>query len=875
MRKIFILPTLTILLSGCNNNSNNFYYISGTFSNTNKKIKFNKRSDKQFECLNLTLKRGDTFKFEGPSKISYDAFDNESKKSIVKEESNSFYVLNEGIYNVNILINNNIEVYFNKISSSYKEAKLYSLKYSEGIKLNYNDSDFTYYLDDVFIPFNDQFYIKLDDDKLNYDDLYLDDNTSKYFNVIEDNIKNLAKGTFDLKVDFLNKKPLELTLKKEIQVNSLDISKDEMINIIDDLSTNYLANSIGSTIKQKTINDGNVSNINIKINRFENEVNEVIEDLTNSKKDIYDTYLTSRQLNKIYVSEIDPTKSYANAQKIISDSNENGISISKAKDIINNVNDNTNLFLSSTIKEIYKGSYVNQNNESLTNFKNRLTYEVKYLNDYCDALDITLTNFEYYASSSLNKAFLYRLNLKLDENLILLSLKMNKIEYNIEDVVYDENKDIYNVKEGASELSNVLTDIEIKQGNKTTNNENNFLLKEDIYFANKIDGFDLLLDAGDTFSISDINLSLSPATSLDKNNFYIKNYDEKYIRQLNNVYEAFNPNKEGTILTIGNSYNNVECKIKVIIDYPVAKSIAIKDEKYVENYYSGKTYNFNINLEPSKAKQGVKVDILDSEFVILTNLVNNETSSLLSLKFLKEGIGRIKITSLNDSSLSIIKTFEIKENADFINIAGSYFDTSYSPNWVSKIIINNDGSATLINDKNLEITFNIALNNNVLTLSGENTYIKKFQAEVGFDHLNNKSIKNVSINFNNSEYESIEYANYAQDIYLNGEFISSDNERIIFNKTAINPYNGKFEITYEGHKISGTYKLTSGTYLDMYNYGNGTVTDSGTLTPKINKIKVNKVDEKNNLFVISLYTNYTNLVKTIEFSKVFRKSSTF
>lgn len=870
MRKIFILPALAILLSGCSNNSNNFYYIYGTFSGTNKKIKFNKRSNKQYECLNLILKRGDTFKIEGPTKISYDSFDNESKKSILNEDLNSFYALNEGIYNVNILIYNNIEVYFNKVSSSYKEAKLYSLKYSEGIKLNYNESDFTYYLNDVFIPFNDQFYIKLDEDKLDYDDLYLDDNTSKYFNEIEGNIKNLTKGTFDLKVDFLNKKPLKLELKNEIKVNSLDINEDEMINIIDNLSTNYLANSIGSIIKQKNINDGIITNTNIKIDRFENEVTEVVGDLTNNKKDIYDTYLTSKQLNKIYVSEKDSTKSYANAQKIITDdSKEEGISISKAKDIINNVNDNTNLFLSSTIKEIYKGSYVNQNKDSLTDFKNRLTYEIKYLNNYSDALDITLTNFEYYTSSSLNKAFSYKLNLKLDENLNLLSSEMNKIEYNIEDVIFDESKNSYTIKEGASELSNILTNIDIKEGVKTTNDENNFLLKEDIYFANKIDGFDLLLDAGDTFSISDINLSLSPTTSLDKNNFYIKNYDEKYIRQLNNVYEAFNPNKEGTILTIGNSYNNVECKIKVIIDYPVAKSITIKDEKYVDNYYSGKTYNFNINLEPSKTKQGVKVDVLDTDYISLTKLENNETGSLLSLKFLKEGVGRIKITSLNDSNLSIIKTFEIKENADFINIAGSYFDTSYSPNWVSKIIINNDGSVTLINDKNLDITFNVILNNNVLSLSGENTYVKKFQAEVGFDHLNNKAIKNVSINFNKSEYESIEYTNYAQDIYLNGEFISSENEKIIFSKTAINPYNGKFEITYEGHNISGTYRLTSDTYLDMYNYGNGTVKDNGTLTPKINKIKINKVDEKNNLFVISLYSNYTNLEKTIGFSKVF------
>ena len=45
-----------------------------------------------------------------------------------------------------VIKENNIEVYFNKVSSSYKEAKLYALKYSEGIKLNYNESDFTYYI---------------------------------------------------------------------------------------------------------------------------------------------------------------------------------------------------------------------------------------------------------------------------------------------------------------------------------------------------------------------------------------------------------------------------------------------------------------------------------------------------------------------------------------------------------------------------------------------------------------------------------------------------------------------------------------------------------------------------------------------------------
>lgn len=167
----FLLLGVTFSLASCGNTpaattssdvpEAKEYYLTGDMDlGDATKLQFNKDGD-TYTLSNVTLRRGNSFQIS--EKHGALDFNHLSSALGFKEGKNGYIrVMNEGIYNISINADENISL--TKTGSSYSKVQLH-VGEDKTFDFTMNDN-FTYQLNNVALPYRENFYITLDDERL-------------------------------------------------------------------------------------------------------------------------------------------------------------------------------------------------------------------------------------------------------------------------------------------------------------------------------------------------------------------------------------------------------------------------------------------------------------------------------------------------------------------------------------------------------------------------------------------------------------------------------------------------------------------------------------------------------------------------------------
>lgn len=483
------------------------------------------------------------------------------------------------------------------------------------------------------------------------------------------------------------------------------------------------------------------------------------------------TYDFNEDFTKVLICKIPIPKLVS---KFICDTPENNINIPLLCSPCLNYRINNDCYIVSLSH--YNNHCYSHNNS----YNNMLFYNgIDYVSNGI-VLDLSLNNnvIESYTSINTNKKLIYRhcdkcLSIMNNDDILPFSETFNKLEINnlnnkfIIDYLYDLSD--FNL---SIEIGNIFRIIDLKNNTIKNSITQYYNLTYSVNGTKKVSLN--VIDTQNVFNIIETsNKSLN--IIIDLSNVIIRNSIE-----------------ENIIYCFSNDYTSM------LILYDYSDSIN-------SNIMLSFTENF-ISIEESNYL--MKLDIFSNDNDLIETLLYNDS--------LLQDISNDNILYYNDSSLNLIKTFNINTSA--INIIIS--DTSYNVinndcnNTFNNYYFNENISLIIFDVSNYDTSYNVSnINNNIFKTSyGENNiYIKNnnymFYLELDYLELCNE---NFIINYNNIEHIQINNKNYFFSNTPMSLSIETFDNILITNIISLeNIYHSiTFDNYHVSHDLSGNYNMS-------------------------------------------------------------------
>lgn len=728
----FLLLGVTFSLASCGNTpaattssdvpEAKEYYLTGDMDlGDATKLQFTKDGD-TYTLSNVTLRRGNSFQIS--EKHGALDFNHLSSALGFKEGKNGYIrVMNEGIYNISINADENISL--TKTGSSYSKVQLH-VGEDKTFDFTMNDN-FTYQLNDVALPYRENFYITLDDERLSFNDFDYNDLYYSALRFNENKVQVVQKGDFNFALNFANENALVVTSENLKLPQELPTDPDSYVNLVNSLNNQFSQEGSKFTLTETTYLAGDQSTSNIYyeegISLNERYYTEKHGDDEDAYESIRANILTETNYYEITRYENSTSTPSLNGYLIgeqPADNNDtdstivkldkNYLTLEKAKDrMLTLVGKDS--FVKSNLLSPTKVLHLASNEHSSsydTAYYADAKITAKYAGSVGDGMEIKATNTEKYSTSTTHKAVTNEIEFTTD-NLSHLTKGKYVLSYYEGNDIFDDKEELLSTASPYKTITYTFTyEYETREESTSFHIDLSKYLLDEVYLGSSI-----TVKAGDTIYNASLPIAdYEPLDAIDKNKLQIVEFDSEYLTQGKGNKTTFTANKKGeTSVKVGTLYSNKTYNLDVHIDYKDPSSISISPSvSSSTEFYVGTTYNFTATVSTSYADPAVSVETSDSSKVqitiddIETQRINGKAN--FSLKMLEACDTSITVTIKSVSKPSVISKITINKILPALTIAdfaGTYYYGDSSVTWT--LTIDNDGQTSLSNGQDISYSF--------------------------------------------------------------------------------------------------------------------------------------------------------------------------
>ena len=852
----FLLLGVTFSLASCGNTpaattssdvpEAKEYYLTGDMDlGDATKLQFNKDGD-TYTLSNVTLRRGNSFQIS--EKHGALDFNHLSSALGFKEGKNGYIrVMNEGIYNISINADENISL--TKTGSSYSKVQLH-VGEDKTFDFTMNDN-FTYQLNNVALPYRENFYITLDDERLSFNDFDYNDLYYSALRFNENKVQVVQKGDFNFALNFANENALVVTSENLKLPQELPSDPDSYVNLVNSLNNQFSQEGSKFTLTETTYlaEDQSTSNIyyeeGISLNeRYYTEKHGDDEDAYESiRANIltetnyyeitrYENSTSTPSLNGYLIGEQPADNNDTDSTIVKLD--KNYLTLEKAKDrMLTLVGKDS--FVKSNLLSPTKVLHLASNEHSSsydTAYYADAKITAKYAGSVGDGMEIKATNTEKYSTSTTHKAVTNEIEFTTD-NLSHLTKGKYVLSYYEGNDIFDDKEELLSTASPYKTITYTFTyEYETREESTSFHIDLSKYLLDEVYLGSSI-----TVKAGDTIYNASLPIAdYEPLDAIDKNKLQIVEFDSEYLTQGKGDKTTFTANKKGeTSVKVGTLYSNKTYNLDVHIDYKDPSSISISPSVSSTEFYVGTTYNFTATVSTSYADPAVSVETSDSSKVqitiddIETQRINGKAN--FSLKMLEACDTSITVTIKSVSKPSVISKITINKILPALTIAdfaGTYYHFRDNKTWT--ITIADDGQSNLSNDQGVSYNFKAKTQGATVVLDSSDT-VASFSATISVYNttavfhcleISEFTLKDgTDVKANIYSYSSLKFYEVWSNFYNYDNMVDSENGATIeFVELSLSTYSSP----------SVNYKITMGdvTYTFTWSsssYGTGSIKD--------------------------------------------------
>lgn len=852
----FLLLGVTFSLASCGNTpaattssdvpEAKEYYLTGDMDlGDATKLQFNKDGD-TYTLSNVTLRRGNSFQIS--EKHGALDFNHLSSALGFKEGKNGYIrVMNEGIYNISINADENISL--TKTGSSYSKVQLH-VGEDKTFDFTMNDN-FTYQLNNVALPYRENFYITLDDERLSFNDFDYNDLYYSALRFNENKVQVVQKGDFNFALNFANENALVVTSENLKLPQELPSDPDSYVNLVNSLNNQFSQEGSKFTLTETTYlaEDQSTSNIyyeeGISLNeRYYTEKHGDDEDAYESiRANIltetnyyeitrYENSTSTPSLNGYLIGEQPADNNDTDSTIVKLD--KNYLTLEKAKDrMLTLVGKDS--FVKSNLLSPTKVLHLASNEHSSsydTAYYADAKITAKYAGSVGDGMEIKATNTEKYSTSTTHKAVANEIEFTTD-NLSHLTKGKYVLSYYEGNDIFNDKEELLSTASPYKTITYTFTyEYETREESTSFHIDLSKYLLDEVYLGSSI-----TVKAGDTIYNASLPIAdYEPLDAIDKNKLQIVEFDSEYLTQGKGDKTTFTANKKGeTSVKVGTLYSNKTYNLDVHIDYKDPSSISISPSVSSTEFYVGTTYNFTATVSTSYADPAVSVETSDSSKVqitiddIETQRINGKAN--FSLKMLEACDTSITVTIKSVSKPSVISKITINKILPALTIAdfaGTYYHFRDNKTWT--ITIADDGQSNLSNDQGVSYNFKAKTQGATVVLDSSDT-VASFSATISVYNttavfhcleISEFTLKDgTDVKANIYSYSSLKFYEVWSNFYNYDNMVDSENGATIeFVELSLSTYSSP----------SVNYKITMGdvTYTFTWSsssYGTGSIKD--------------------------------------------------
>lgn len=852
----FLLLGVTFSLASCGNTpaattssdvpEAKEYYLTGDMDlGDATKLQFNKDGD-TYTLSNVTLRRGNSFQIS--EKHGALDFNHLSSALGFKEGKNGYIrVMNEGIYNISINADENISL--TKTGSSYSKVQLH-VGEDKTFDFTMNDN-FTYQLNDVALPYRENFYITLDDERLSFNDFDYNDLYYSALRFNENKVQVVQKGDFNFALNFANENALVVTSENLKLPQELPTDPDSYVNLVNSLNNQFSQEGSKFTLTETTYLAGDQSTSNIyyeegiSLNeRYYTEKHGDDEDAYESIRANILTETNYYEITRYENSTSTPSLNGYLIGKQPADNNDtdstivkldkNYLTLEKAKNrMLTLVGKDS--FVKSNLLSPTKVLHLASNEHSSsydTAYYADAKITAKYAGSVGDGMEIKATNTEKYSTSTTHKAVTNEIEFTTD-NLSHLTKGKYVLSYYEGNDIFDDKEELLSTASPYKTITYTFTyEYETREESTSFHIDLSKYLLDEVYLGSSI-----TVKAGDTIYNASLPIAdYEPLDAIDKNKLQIVEFDSEYLTQGKGDKTTFTANKKGeTSVKVGTLYSNKTYNLDVHIDYKDPSSISISPSVSSTEFYVGTTYNFTATVSTSYADPAVSVETSDSSKVqitiddIETQRINGKAN--FSLKMLEACDTSITVTIKSVSKPSVISKITINKILPALTIAdfaGTYYHFRDNKTWT--ITIADDGQSNLSNDQGVSYNFKAKTQGATVVLDSSDT-VASFSATISVYNttavfhcleISEFTLKDgTDVKANIYSYSSLKFYEVWSNFYNYDNMVDSENGATIeFVELSLSTYSSP----------SVNYKITMGdvTYTFTWSsssYGTGSIKD--------------------------------------------------
>lgn len=853
----FLLLGVTFSLASCGNTpaattssdvpEAKEYYLTGDMNlGDATKLQFNKDGD-TYTLSNVTLRRGNSFQIS--EKHGALDFNHLSSALGFKEGKNGYIrVMNEGIYNISINADENISL--TKTGSSYSKVQLH-VGEDKTFDFTMNDN-FTYQLNNVALPYRENFYITLDDERLSFNDFDYNDLYYSALRFNENKVQVVQKGDFNFALNFANENALVVTSENLKLPQELPSDPDSYVNLVNSLNNQFSQEASKFTLTETTYlaEDQSTSNIyyeeGISLNeRYYTEKHGDDEDAYESiRANIltetnyyeitrYENSTSTPSLNGYLIGEQPADNNDTDSTIVKLD--KNYLTLEKAKDrMLTLVGKDS--FVKSNLLSPTKVLHLASNEHSSsydTAYYADAKITAKYAGSVGDGMEIKATNTEKHSTSTTHKAVTNEIEFTTD-NLSHLTKGKYVLSYYEGNDIFDDKEELLSTASPYKTITYTFTyEYETREESTSFHIDLSKYLLDEVYLGSSI-----TIKAGDTINNASLPIAdYEPLDAIDKSKLQIVEFDSEYLTQGKGDKTTFTANKKGeTSVKVGTLYSNKTYNLDVHIDYKDPSSISVSPSvSSSTEFYVGTTYNFTATVSTSYADPAVSVETSDSSKVqitiddIETQRINGKAN--FSLKMLEACDTSITVTIKSVSKPSVISKITINKILPALTIAdfaGTYYHFRDNKTWT--ITIADDGQSNLSNDQGVSYNFKAKTQGATVVLDSSDT-VASFSATISVYNttavfhcleISEFTLKDgTDVKANIYSYSSLKFYEVWSNFYNYDNMVDSENGATIeFVELSLSTYSSP----------SVNYKITMGdvTYTFTWSsssYGTGSIKD--------------------------------------------------
>lgn len=703
-----------------------------------------------YSLKGITLRRGDSFIVTCSDASVVVEFKDMLTDSLMQEGKNNYVnVLAEGIFDFNISAEGIVSVL--KTGSSYESVRLvYADDSTEALSFTMNE-DFTYSLKDANIRYRQAFYIALDDERLDFDDMDYTDSFYEACRYQEDMIRMIRKGTFDLTIDFDQIHPLVVTSDDIQTPNTLPTNADEYRAFMDkveddfaDFGTSYVATKKVTNHSSKSVAENDYTETlatnehYIKEENFSYASDATEEAIATAKEGagirersaLYnDTNYYSMSIYSGASASTAPSLSGA----IINDEQkeettaeegetEESTIVNKERDFVTTEQAKKNVAslsgeagtLDRILNYFVSSSHVTSSSLSQNQIDANLEITGGYIDSIGDRLQLKATNREVYKPYyGTNYYVLNELDIVVGEDGHIEEGTYTRKTHSGSSIFVTDDSNytpVDNIDEYLTETEVYTFEIGYEDRSEVTE----YKLDPAKYVATEIDVASSTkeITSLSTVTASDLGIMVvEPISAIDLSNYEIMSYDSAFFSE-NYSGDLAGTGKIGTTtVTLGNTYNYVTKDVTVTTTYEEMKySSSLGSFRIGENtlssstiLYVGQSYDVVLNTSTGY-DPAVTIETNNTEAVTITNLTttdemraNGKASFTLTINSAVSDV-TLKATSISQPSMSVSTSLTLSEPWSASKISGIYGRSS-SSSWgtaIKSLTLNADNTGSIV-----------------------------------------------------------------------------------------------------------------------------------------------------------------------------------